>query len=202
MDLMRLLRGREELLATIAEEIDAVLDDRQQERHHQRGGNNTPPRENLTRHDSSTYEIDLNGDSKKLEALVNSVATNSQSYLLTADGARLLISWENGELVLVAAAFQFRGGKFRGGNVAQRFKARGWSPESTRKQRWAPLWAPLLVGVTYGLILLHKGARESLLRDLFVKRFSSSQQGEAMLEILAAFRILAPDSTTLLASKS
>jgi hypothetical protein len=200
VDLMRLLRGREELLATIAEEIDAILDHRKGERNHL-PGDNTSAKENLAGHDSSPYEIDLNGDGKGLEALVNSVVTTSRSYVLTAAGARISISSENGELVLVAAVFQFRGGKFRGGNIVQRFKARGWSPESTHKQRWAPLWAPLLVGATYGLILLHKGARQSLLRDLFVKRFSFSQRGEATLEIVAAFQILSPESTTLVASK-
>jgi hypothetical protein len=201
LDLMRLLRGREELLATIAEEIDAILDHRKQERNNQPAGDHAPAEENAIGCHSPPCEIDLTGDSKGLEALVKCVAATSQSWVLTAAEARLSISLENGELVLVTAVFQFRGGRFRGGNLAQRFKARGWNPESRRKQRWAPLWAPLLVGATYGLILLHKGARQSLLSDVFAKRFSPSQQREAALEIVTAFRILSPDSTSLVASK-
>jgi hypothetical protein len=83
-DLMRLLRGREELLATIAEEIDAILDHRKGERNHPPGKDNAPGKENLAGHDSSPYEIDLNGDSKKLPVAQRSKTVSAERSICKA----------------------------------------------------------------------------------------------------------------------
>jgi hypothetical protein len=82
--LMRLLRGREELLATIAEEIDAILDHRKGERNHPPGKDNAPGKENLAGHDSSPYEIDLNGDSKKLPVAQRSKTVSAERSICKA----------------------------------------------------------------------------------------------------------------------
>ena len=186
LDLMRLLRGREELLASIAEEINAILDRRTQERNDEPAGHQAPAEENAVGYGSPPPEIDLTGGSKGLEALVKCVAATSQSWVLMAGEDRLSISLESGKLVLAAAVFR---------KAIQRFKAMGWSQASILKQRWGPY---LLVIFTCGLALLHKQTRESFWRiSVFVKRFSLSQQREAALEVMETFRVLSPNSTRL-----
>jgi hypothetical protein len=197
LDLLRLLRCREDLLASVADEIDAILDGSSRERKHK------PPEAPVLTEvpgvtDSSTETIDLTGDSRGLELVVNNVVLKSEIWTLKAAKDSLFIYLENGKLILAASFHRWMG------KDAERLKAMGWDLAGTGMQSSAAAALGALGAATSGLgfaLLLHKGTRDYLTRNLAVKFFSISQEKEAARNIVEVFRILCPGITRAVASK-
>lgn len=192
-ELLRLLRGREDLLATVAEEIDTLPN---------RGPEIRPEKPKPIENDATSAAlpttIDLNRDAHALETLISNVAATSQGWTLQAGEDNVSIYLENGGLML-AAVFKRWTDK-----ESKRLKAMGW--ESGRKMiKGAAAGALGVFGAaTYGLgfgLLLHKGTREFVTGNLLFKRFLLSAERDVSLNVLEALRILDPATTTVTVSK-
>ncbi len=198
LELLRLLRGREDLLASVAEEIDTALDHSPQERPHEPSEDRALAEDTVVA-DLPPSAIDLTGDSKGLEPLVRNVAANSERWVLKSGGDSVFVYLENGELVLAASFHRWTEKDMKS------LKGMGWSQTGKIIQIAILTAFYVFAALTTGLgllLLLHKETREYLIRNLAVKRFSLSQEREAVMNIVEAFRTLCPDVTRVDVSKA
>lgn len=188
-ELLRLLRAREDLLATVAEEIDALST----------GG----PRAKPEKAASHAYDaplpvppgvLDLYRDNGALESLVNSVAATSEGWTLQAGEDKVSIYAEHGELVLAAVFLRWTE------KESKRFMAMGWESNDRIIKSAAAVLGIATYGLGFGL-LLHKGARDFVKKNLLVKRFALSAQADVAPNVLEAFRILESDITAIKVSR-
>ena len=192
-ELLRLLRAREDLLASVAEEIDALSG---------RGPAVTPEKAQPVAKDTTPATwpttIDLNSDAQALEALITSVAITSQGWTLQAGEDSVSIYIDNGGIML-AAVFKRWTDK-----EAKRFKTMGWESDG-RMIKGAAAGALGVIGAaTYGLgfsLLLHKGTREFVTGNLLFKRFLLSAEREVALNVVEAFHMLDPATRLVTVSK-
>ena len=193
---MRLFRGREDLLATIAEEIDELS---------KRTGS-TPKSVNLeklkpikTDPVPATWPttIDFSRDLKVLENLINSVVTTSQGRTLQTGEDSVSIYLEDGGIML-ATVFKRWTDK-----ESKRFKAMGWEADGKRMRGAAAGALGVFGAATYGLgfgLLLPKGTREFVTRNLLFERFLISAERDVAPNVVEAFRILDPAATLITVS--
>jgi len=188
-ELLRLLRSREDLLATVAEEIDALSN---------RGQAAKPEKPRPIKNETSLVAppsvIDLNRDTDALETLINNVAATSEGWTLQAGEDSVSIYAEHGELVL-AAVFQRWTEK-----ESKRFMAMGWESNDRIIKGAAAVLGIATYGIGFGL-LLHKGTRDFVKGNLLVKRFLLSAERDVALNVLEAFRTLESETSTILVSR-
>ena len=193
---MRLFRGREDLLATVAEEIDELS---------KRTGS-TPKSVNLeklkpikTDPVPATWPttIDFSRDLKVLENLINSVVTTLR------DGpcrpARTVCRF----ILKMAASCWPPFFKRWTDKESKRFKAMGWEADGKMMRGAAAGALGVFGAATYGLgfgLLLHKGTREFVTRNLLFERFLISAERDVAPNVVEAFRILDPAATLITVS--
>jgi TIR domain len=185
-ELLRLLRTREDLLATVAEEIDALS-----KRGPQAKSEKPTPIEDDASLAAPPSVLDLYRDNGTLEALITSVAATSEGWTLQAGEDNVSIYVEHGELVLAAVFLRWTE------KESKRFMARGWESND----RIIKSAATVLGIATYGLGFLHKGTRDFVKKNLLVKRFAPSAQPDVAPNVLEAFRILESDTTAIKVSR-
>jgi hypothetical protein len=213
--LLRRMLGREDLRASFAEEIKAILDrdsrgtasaaeeskailDRGSRGTRQEPSQQNAPAEKNIVADPPPATMDLTGDSKGIEGLVRNVVANSESWVLKAGEDSLCISLEKGEIVLAASFSRWTEKDMKSLN------ALGWSTGGQALKNAAAIALGVVGAATYGLGLLglmHKGTRDLLKSHLALKRFSPSQEREAAADVLAALRVLRPGTTTVVVSR-
>ena len=206
LELLRLLRDRQDLLASIAEEVDAILDRKPQRRPQRK-----PPakKKEETAPEPETAEpppvtasppvavgpppqtIELTDDVRPLEDLVARVAANAaESWILKvgADSMRIHAQEQN---LLLEVTFARWGDK-----DAKCLRALGWTPAPRGMQAAAGVALGALALATSGLgmgLLAHKGTRDYLNKNQAQRQFPLAKAGEAAASILACFRVLSPD---------
>jgi TIR domain len=188
-ELLRLLRAREDLLASVAEEIDALST----------GAPLTKPGKTK----SHAYDASLPGtpgvfdlyrDNGALESLIHSVVATSEGWTLQAGEDNVSIYAENGELVLAAVFLRWTE------KESKRFMAMGWESNDRIIKSAAAVLGIATYGLGFGL-LLHKGTRDFVKKNLLVKRFAPSAQPDVVANVLEAFRILESDTTAIKVSR-
>jgi TIR domain len=185
-ELLRLLRAREDLLATVAEEIDALSKSGPITKTVKAGAeSNDAPLP------APPDVLNLYRDHGALEALIKGVAATSEGWILQAGEDNVSIYTEHGQLVLAAVFLRWTE------KESKRFMAMGWE-SSDRIIKSA---ATVLGIATYGLGFLHKGTRDFVKKNLLVKRFAPSDQANVAANVLEAFRILESDATTVKVSR-
>lgn len=195
-ELLRLFRAREDLLATIAEEIDELA---------KRGNSHADPvkpeKVKPVKNDDGPAAlptmIDLGRDAAALESLVRHVVTSSRGWTLHAGEDSVSIYLEDGGIML-ATVFKRWTDK-----ESKRFKAMGWEADGKTLRGAAAGALGVFGAATYGLgfgLLLHKGTREFVTGNLLFKRFLPSSEREVAPNIVEAFRILDPAAALLTVS--
>ena len=195
-ELLRLLRAREDLLASVAEEIDELA----------KRTSSTPkpiqsekPKPTRTEPAPASVPttINFNRDTKDLENLIASLVTTSQGWTLQAGADSVSIYLENGGIMLAT------GFKRWTDKEAKRFKAMGWESDGKMMRGAAAGALGVFGAATYGLgfgLLLHKGTREFVTGNLLFKRFLLSAERDVAPNVVEAFRILDPAITTITVS--
>ena len=204
-DLLKLLRTRQDLLASVAEEVDALLE-RKPARRPQRKpqvkretGPAAPApvnvkvkRENgelaATR---AQKTINLTEDTGALEGLVARVGANQdKSWVIKAGSDTVRVFAENKRLVVEATYSRW------GEKEAKVLKAMGWTPGGQGMQAAALLGITLLGSATSGLgfgLLANKKTRDFLNKNQARKEFPPAKTAEAAASILECLRVLCPD---------
>ena len=225
LELLRLLRNRPDLLASVAEDIDAVVDRKPAKKQRDRAPDEdgavvtTPPQrpkqaKKPRRAPRDAKEIDtkeivsaapprtirLSDDNDKLEELVARVAAASECWTLKVEEDSLSIRVDGNHLLLTASFGRWSD------KPGKTLEAMGWiddSPDAGRALGWLGLGA--LSVATGGLgagLLMHKGTRDYLMKATRkVRRFPLSQPKEAAASIVECFGILRPDATSAVVSK-
>lgn len=188
-ELLRLLRSREDLLASVAEEIDAFSN-----RGEAPKSETAPWIKNESSLVAPPTALDLNRDTAALETLIKNVVATSQGWTLQAGEDSVLIYAENGGLML-AAVFKRWTEK-----ESKRFIAMGWESNDRIIKGAAAVLGVATYGLGFGL-LLHKGTREFLKGNLLVKRFLFSAERDVALNVLEAFRILESETSSIAVSR-
>jgi len=221
-ELLRLLRGRQDLLASVAEEIDSI-----QERKPQRKPPRKPPVKKadqpaeaeapkpVTPAEAETVReepvvttpvvtgpamtIELAGDLRPLEGLVTRAASNpAERWVIKAGEDAMRVFVENQQLVLEAT---FRRWGEKDGKC---LKAMGWTPIGKGMQQAAGVAFGALAIATYGLglgLLAHKGTRDFLNKNVARKEFPPVKAGDAAASIVDCFRLLCPTVKQVVASQ-
>ncbi len=188
-ELLRLLRAREDLLATVAEEIDALS---------KSGPITKTVKASAESNDAplpaSPDVLNLHRDHGALEALIKGVAATSEGWTLQAGEDNVSIYTEHGELVLAAVFLRWTE------KESKRFIAMGWESSDRIIKSAAAVLGIATYGLGFGL-LLHKGTRDFVKKNLLVKRFAPSDQADVATNVLEAFRILESDATTVKVSR-
>ena len=195
-ELLRLFRGREDLLATVAEEIDELS---KRTGSTPKSVNPEKPKPIKTDPVPATLPttIDFSRDLKVLENLINSVVTTSQGRTLQTGEDSVSIYLEDGGIML-ATVFKRWTDK-----ESKRFKAMGWEADGKMMRGAAAGALGVFGAATYGLgfgLLLHKGTREFVTRNLLFKRFLISAERDVAPNVVEAFRILDPAATLITVS--
>jgi hypothetical protein len=199
-DLLRLLRGREDLLASIAEDIDAVLNRvaKPQPAYTPPPPPPAPPVEekrNTPQPLPSTMALDAG--TEVVETLVKKIGSICRGVNLQAGEDSISVSVENG-MYAVSAVFHRWTDK-----EAKQFRSAGWEADNKLLKTAAAGAVGVLGAATYGLglgVLLHKGTREYVTRNVLIKRFLVSQEKDAAASVLQAFRILHPEARVVTVS--
>jgi hypothetical protein len=198
LDLLQMFRARDDLRASVADEINSILD-HGPKKPRWKAAEDHPLVPRSSESGAPATAIDLGGDLTVLEDLTRAVVTGSDSWVLTAGKDRLCMSEEKGMLVLAATFVRWTGKELKG------FKALGWSLAGDGMQKVVTAALGALGIATYGLAfgaLMHKGTRDYLNRTTVVKQFALTQETQAAVAIVQAFGILAPGATTIIASKA
>jgi len=200
-DLLRLLRARQDLFASVAEEINDALG-RQPLRPVDPGNAERPSKASpvesrppapppLTDH--AQPAVPFLDDVSSLDSLLKEIAATSGKRVLRSGQETLRISTTPNELVLVAIFPSWRDNELR------QLRAMGWDP-AEKWTRNAALGAFVLITVgTYGLgalLLLHQGVRHYLNLKLnrAVRRFPRHQTQAAAESIRRYFRLVSPEA--------
>ena len=141
--------------------------------------------------------IDFSRDLKVLENLINNVVTTSQGRTLQFGEDSVSIYLEDGGIML-ATVFKRWTDK-----ESKRFKAIGWEADGKMMRGAAAGALGVFGAATYGLgfgLLLHKGTREFVTRNLLFKRFLISAERDVAPNVVEAFRILDPATTLITVS--
>jgi len=215
--LLRLLRSRHDLRASVADEIDGILEHEQppQEPERKRGPRKAAPKNEpqpaedflarqhrptaALRADSAETTIDLTGTADGLMSLLEEVTTTSQAQVLKTGDDSLWICVQDGKVLLVAAFKRWTSAE------AKRLMAMGWEEPGKGMRGWVATALGVMGMATYGLgfgLLMHKKTRDYITTHIAVKRFPLSTPGEAAMSIVETFRVLAPAARTVVASKS
>ena len=192
-ELLRLFRAREDLLASVAEEIDELAKRTSSTAKPIRSEKPSPTRTEPAPA-SVPATIDFSRDNKDLENLITSVVATSQGWTLRAAEDSVSIYLEDGGIML-ATVFKRWTDK-----QAKRFKAMGWESDGKMMRGAAAGALGVFGAATYGLgfgLLLHKGTREFVTGNLLFKRFLLSAERDVAPNVVEAFRILDPAITTI-----
>jgi hypothetical protein len=211
MDLLRSFRRRDELLASVAQEIDLLLAAGPTEIPTQKAaGPVASPQPPGDRRVSSPPPVEIallpsaiamnSGDpTDELHQVVRQVLASGARWDIKVGDDSLAISLEGESLVLEACLHHWTE------STSKALVAAGWIPPADHMKAVVAGAFSLLGVATSGLslgLLLHKGTRRYLTKTVLVRRLPRSDSAQAAEALQSALRLLSPQPTRLIAAQT